>query len=78
MVKDNRLSVLGTPVFVENLNVVLGCDKAHGVFSFLSVAGDGSRSMRSTHGNANFAVSTEPGSRVIAHMIGVVSLDSSQ
>jgi hypothetical protein len=46
MVKNDRLGVLGTPVLVENLYIVVGRDKAHGVFSYWSVVGGGPRRTR--------------------------------
>ena len=46
MVKNDGLGVLGTPVLVENPYVVVGRDKAHGVFSFWNVVGDRHCGMR--------------------------------
>src|SRR5690606_21754475 len=46
MVKYDGLGVLGSPVLVENLYVVIGRDKAHGVSSFWSVGGGRPRGTR--------------------------------
>ncbi|CCV10192.1 hypothetical protein MESS4_120313 [Mesorhizobium sp. STM 4661] len=48
MVKNDRLSALGTPVLIENPYVVVGRDKAHGAFSFWSIVGGRPRSTRRT------------------------------